>query len=52
MTKDASRQLAAHQARIAAKSMTDAERDAHVQGFGTPAQKELMAAIHEKRADN
>lgn len=45
----ASRRLAALQARATAASMTEAELEAHVQVFGTPAQKELMAAIREQR---
>lgn len=48
----ASRRLAAHRAHVAAASMTADEREAHVQVFGTPAEKELMTAIRkQQRAD-
>lgn len=48
----AARRSAALQARMAAERMTESERDAHIQTFGTPAEKELMATLRKQRADN
>lgn len=45
------RRVAMLQARIAVEAMTDAEREAHMQVFGTPEQKAHTAKLREQLAD-